>query len=191
MWMLELASFWGIVWTLGVVFVLCTTVEFEQGTIALCLLVIALVMMYLAGYSDVVTWAWRRPDLAVVFAVLYVAAGVPWAVVKWRFYVMKRAGDAREAYDRQYSRRRNNMNVPSAAVDVDSAPTYRDWLLTRENPLHPTLHRDRIVRWMAWWPLSVLSTLLRDVVIGGWRRLYRLTERVFTAVMQSAAGDGK
>jgi len=185
-WILGLASFWGIVWTLIAIFAISVSVEWEQGLIALGLVFVALFIPFWWSDSDLglLTWVRAHPGQTAGLVVLYVVVGVLWALVKWRIYVYDRRDSVRDDYNGYYVQTYDRDGIKKGEIQPGS-PTFEQFVESDRNPLAPSRHRERILRWMAWWPFSALSTLLSDFVARLWRRLYSLTERAFVAVMRA------
>lgn len=50
-------------------------------------------------------------------------------------------------------------------------------------------HKHRIMNWMALWPFSMLGSLIDDLLIRLWNRLYNLFIRVYQRMSDSVFGD--
>lgn len=91
-----------------------------------------------------------------MYAAVYVPIGVMWAVVKWWFYV------------REQARRRTDAIMQAKSYESD-----RGGLSILRKPPQVSEHKSDIMRWMGWWPFSLVGTLLNDPFRRMFEAIYR------------------
>jgi hypothetical protein len=121
-------------------------------------------------YAAALAWLQAHWVLVLVSGFAYALAGCGWAVVKWTTWIGKKA---RELEDRL----RANPNGYT-----DRTP--------------PQVHemRGRIVRWMAFWPVSLIETAISDFLRELFMQLYnqiagllqRIADRAWARAQQRA-----
>lgn len=98
------------------------------------------------------------------YIVLYLLVGVLWSVVKWYFYVNDRAREHKRRkakFGSQYSERGyGQITVPQVNE-----------------------HKSDIIRWMTYWPFSLIFTLINDP----FRRLFEFIYRQIHDSLQAMA----
>jgi hypothetical protein len=159
-------GFWLLV--LGVTVVVLVLEEWERGTLAT--LTCGAAVLALQFWSDLnpVGQVVSHPGLLIAGIAAYFAAGTAWAVIKWWLFVhqQRAAHDAlRGAFGRAYGLEEGE------ALPDELRPVWQRCLgLARDHgrPLEfrppAARHKARILRWMAFWPWSLLATLWRDPV---------------------------
>jgi len=120
----------------------------------------------------VVDWVLNNPLLMLGGAAGYLAAGIGWCVFRWYSLV----------------RRARNLYI-KLAKEYDDAPplrkdTKKDWITSRwtfhsrryssEDSFRPTCadYKSRITNWVAFWPLSVIWTGIREWVVDFFNMIY-------------------
>lgn len=118
------------------------------------------------------TWIREHPWQAVLYVAGYFVAGAIWSVAKWYFAESERVRQVRERYADHVKQSNHVMSWPEYAA-------------TRKTD--PSAHTREIKWWIAFWPLSMLWTLLNDPLRRAARRIayelrgvyQRITDRVW------------
>lgn len=147
--------FWMIV--AAVILVDTIFIAFENGWGVSTLSIIALAALDHFFKLGLGTWVSTHVWQLLLYFGLYLIAGTVWSIVKWYFFVLNEADDARERkrYDTAY-----RPEAPQALGN-----------------------KARILLWMSYWPISALETIFRDPL----RRLFRAIFEQVSAIMQSIA----
>ncbi len=179
---------WGFLAAVAAVIIALIVFAEDDGVKATFTLVLgALFLQFIAKY-DLVTFAKEQPLALLLYGGLYVVLGLAWSVIKWAFYV--------KAQRRTYDRIRKEFCTARGIGQGDFGPTQkRDWAAYLKSHYTDgektfkhhsssdatiiipdvTENKAAIIRWMTYWPFSMLYTLLNDPV----RRLF---ERVYESV---------
>jgi len=166
-----LAGGWAIVWTLVLFAIITATVEHELGTVSFIVLAVGLLVLEFTGTTALWAWASTNPLRLVGLAVLYLLAGCAWALIKWWLYVRKQKERVEKYFKYWRGMTRNEGVADSGFLDSDENPVQ----LNSEN-------RNRIMIWMMWWVPSLFWTVVSDLVIGIWNRLYDLLAGGFAKI---------
>lgn len=164
-------AFWGLIFVLGVI--ITVLVENEQGPWATTVAIATAVAL---------NWLWKIPILhtvsenklaALVWLLAYYVLGVVWMLIKWTAFVHKgigkynefkadflKASNATELTPELAAKLKEKIESRYGAKNVDiDIPTARE-------------NKGRIIRWMTYWPFSIIGTLLNDVVRKLWHHIY-------------------
>jgi hypothetical protein len=141
---------------LGFLFVVLTVeIAYDAGIVAFLTLAFYVAVSVLFGWFRL-DWPlehWRE----VVFALgCYIPVGVGWTFAKWWFYVRMRARE-----------------VKALIAAHKSFSSY-------DLPPQVGNHKADIIRWLSWWPFSVIGTILNDP----FRRLFEAVYRGIAETLQ-------
>lgn len=143
--------FWfitGIAWTL-----ITMAEEFGHYIRATIVLLIFLALYYFFSGDQgagILVMLIRNP-LKTMFGILaYFVIGTGWGVIKWFFFVLRERDKVLEKVKNRILPQRETIRAPEA---VD--------------------HKERIITWMAYWPFSMLWTLINDPVRRAFEWIYR------------------
>jgi hypothetical protein len=162
-----------------VLMILIACVEFEQGFLGAFCLALFLGLVQNLGTSDPLGYVRRHPWQIVEFFAAYYAIGVMWGFVKWYLYVL----DEREEYDAEKARWLASRNVRDTGRIPESLKP--EWRLQvgrlnagrfrnlGERPLART-NKTRIVRWISFWPVSLIWTIIDDFVKRVAHAIYKM-----------------
>jgi len=152
------AWFWSL--TIFFIFFVIGTINKKEPGLGFGIL-LYLGALYLWGDFNPFPWMFAHPMEIFALAFLYVIAGTTWAVVKWRLFVKAKAHDCNR-FKLEYQ--------PGEGVK-----DLHGYLLDRTglSSLPPLVYdeKSRITRWMMWWPISLILTLIDDPI-----------QKIFTAI---------
>lgn len=171
----DAVAFWGIIFTIFVL--IC----FDQGMISLGVLIAATIASWMLGVwtADLIL---AHQKAAIWFLVFYVPLGILWATLKWYLYCSKLARNVGKYITEQETAIRNAGNTPERVAQMMA--DVRDRLWSRFEKLPPLVgnHKGDLIRWMAWWPFSVLSSIFSDLVreffIAIYNRLGKIWQKI-------------
>jgi hypothetical protein len=133
------------------------------------------------------TWAFiaANPGIVVGCGILFLAVGVVWSFFKWYRFVKTAAEHAKERLELEVTMYRPNAGF-SYKVDTEEG---RQQFMNNAKPW-VSRYKARIAGWIAFWPLSmlwtVLTELLRDVferIVEFFKGHYqRIVDKAFQAV---------
>ncbi len=188
-------------WILDVVvlLLLMACVEFERSFVALLLVVATLVLWNFCGNRDLFPWMAAHAGHLAVWAIVYVVIGVVWSLVRWALYV----ADAREElleYKRAWETTHGDFGCSyyengEKKVTTDFWVWWRlggdDARMARRNHAipQPQDFKGRIISWMAYWPISMLNSLLFDFLRRFFSHLYNALAGTFRRISRAVYGD--
>lgn len=155
---------------------------------------LSLLAHHLWGTFSVVDWVVQNGVFTLVYVAAYLAVGVGWSFVKWFSYLMGFRDTFRE--QKEAFCLKNGLDPKAPITDekvlsdfdhhlssnVSWGERHRGQLLSRERP-RAAKSKARITAWMAFWPFSVVGTVLNDPV----RRLFNFLYSQFKALYQKMA----
>ena len=183
----------GTVWFWFVIAAACVimiaAIEFENVGLATISMIVTLATLGYWGDFNVLTYAREHPPWAIGVVAGYFLAGTVWAVCKWWFYVrrkLEKYGEARDIFFR-------TNDLPSGPVPEEDKVRFRDHLQYHECGV-PQVgeEKSRIMTWMAYWPWSMVWTIVNDPIRKIFRHIFksiqeflqRISDRVFRDVIK-------
>lgn len=192
-------SFW--FWTLLVAefLLLFVFVEFENGIGAtISMLAFGACLQWL-GNIDIIKFVAEHPLSAAGGAVAYFALGACWSAIKWWIYCNNLLTRYNEAKREWMDAHNIEGTILTDAQKVEwqsyiNGP-YVDKEFRKLPPLVRT-HKANIMRWMSWWVISMIWSLINDFVKEIWRAIYkkiaawfqRIADKVFAGVKDDMPG---
>lgn len=136
-----------------------------------------------SNFTLIGTWGLIAMNPGVVFGcgLLFLAAGVLWSLFKWYRFVVKQAEDARRRLDIQISVYQSNRGYP---YKMDTEEGRQDFL----NDAKPLVSRykARIAGWIAFWPLSILWTVLTELLQDVFERIVEFFKSYYQRIVDKA-----
>jgi hypothetical protein len=171
-WLLVLAEF----------IALSVCMEYESGILAtVSLIAFGAALNWMGGVNviQLITANWY---LLLPFIGAYVGLSIVWGIWKWRDYY----GVDLEKWDEALYEWLKNHNLNNISeMTEDHKVSWDKWLenhkiydprLKKERRLDDTpqarANKARIMRWMAYWPISFLLYVFRDMVVKLFKRIY-------------------
>lgn len=174
-------------------------VEVEQGGWATFALLVGAFLINWIAKGGLLTTLTAHPWVAVKYVVFYFLIGCGWGMVKWFFFLHKRLSKYNE-YRQKFLRENQATELTPALAkkflkwlaDVQLYNYNQNAKITAEAPLAKD-HKGDIIRWMSYWPFSMIGTLLNDVVRKAWKHIYNFMAKAYDAVssyvFRNAAND--
>lgn len=183
---------WALIITMSILIV--WSLETENGAFATTTVVVGLLLWQFFGDLEI-----QRIDIATIwthvlyFALGYIICGAIWGVIKWNFFV----GDRKEEYEEYKRNWLENHGVYNTNVVPDKLKNEfknnlirsSKWSIYKGGTTIPNVvplaqdNKARIVRWMAYWPWSILWSMLADVC----RHIFRWVQSQLASMMNYIA----
>jgi hypothetical protein len=183
--MMAVGSIWFWLLVFAVLIGITVLVETEEGGWATFTLVVSVILMNWVFKVGIIQALWAHPWKALGWVLVYFVLGIAWGLVKWFVFVHKRAGLYRDARDAFLKQHRATELTPALAAELmeELNHNFRSYQ-TEVSALPPKAseHKGDIIRWMSYWPFSVVGTLLNDVVRKAWRHIYDLMTQTYDRV---------
>lgn len=202
-------AFWVFV---GIVSILLAYfVEEGRGFKATLTMILALLVWYLM--SDVKIGAiFRDPVRVLAWAGIYVGIGIIWSIGKWTWALFQLRKKVREIKDeflksKDVSEFLKSKGIQVAENTVIPVQLEKEWAKYFRDRLHyssymsrfegeeipPLARRNKamLVRWAAYWPWSVLGTIIRDWVKDVFNFLFRMVTGIYQAIADRMFKDLK
>lgn len=162
--MLEL--FWFILVVEIILLLICVKLELDLFA-AISLIVFAVILNV---YCDVniISFIKSNPVNLIMIVGSYVVIGVMWSVFKWWMFVRDRRSD----YEKFKSAWLLDRGCDSKHVPDDLKESFRNHLADKNRfkirifSSAPSAadHKDMIIRWLAFWPISVIWSIANDFI---------------------------
>lgn len=176
---------------LGVLFVIfvveCLLLEVEHWGAATITLIATAVGLQIFHVTDIWGFMLHHTLDAVIYVLAYLATGVVWSFIKWFSFLIQFRDKFHEVRDDWHQR--NNVQVGAELTTAQEIELNRvlQWDSYGGQDLghkpKAVKNKRRIVAWMAYWPFSVIGTLINDPI----RRLFRFLFNSFKALYQRIA----
>lgn len=177
-----------VVAVLFVIFVVeCLLLEVEHWGWATLTLIATGVAVQLTGVANILDFVHHHTVDAILYTLVYLALGVVWSFIKWFSFLMGFRDKFRETRDEWYSTNKVALSdplTPAQQSDLDKTFAYKSYngnaLLYKPKAAK---NKRRITAWMAYWPFSVVGTVINDPI----RRLFKFLFNSFKALYQKIA----
>ncbi len=159
---------WMLLMALATVIIVFGCVLFDKpGWATLSLLITGGVANY---FSDGAYWRLiqAHPSVSLIAVAIYIVVGVIWSFAKWYFFLLS----SRDSYKEEKEKEPSSWFVTSYKI-----PEARD-------------HKERILTWMTYWPISMIITLVDEPLRRAFLKVFyairgsydRITAHVFRNV---------
>lgn len=175
--------FWVLVFVVCVI--ITALVENEKGAWATVTAIATAILL---------NWAWKVPIIqsinehklaAVLWLLGYYALGVVWGFIKWTLFVHKMVGVYNEFKANFLKENKATELTPELAAKlkdkIDGGYGYSSSGIKVAIPT-ASENKGRIIRWMTYWPFSIIGTLLNDVVRRLWHHIYQVLSTTYDRV---------
>jgi hypothetical protein len=148
--------FWALIVIAAIIFITITELE-ESSSWHWTVFLGLPVLLYFTGCADqinaMLTYAKDNPLTIVGFVLGYLFVGTIWSIIKWWLYLT----NLRDYY-REYKYSYNKDKFSASR------------------------NKERIINWMAYWPLSAIWTLINDPIKKGFKRIFAGLENRFQSI---------
>jgi hypothetical protein len=190
-------TFWFWVLTVAAIIIITALEEWEYGSVAMVCLLIYGGLLQWAGKVNILGYLWQHPIYTVTFLAGYFLIGTIWGVGKWAIFVKGKSQDLVEVF-RDYCETHKIAYTKPIDPDVwakfeqevngeEYDATKRNQTIRAGNPAVAALlkaprirdHKERFIRWLSFWPMSVLYTCFNDLLRNLGKQIYAaLAERL-------------
>lgn len=171
-------------------------VEFERSWLAFATLAVTAMLLCIAN-GAVLPMLMANPLLAVAGVGAYAMLGAIWSLVKWVLLVkdrkekfleekVKRTNSAKLHFEKRVGREPDEKELNIEVVDYihKHAGSRKDFGM----PI-PSHNKTRIMHWMAYWPWSVVNSIVFDFVRRGFKHIYNLLADVYRKIAENIYKD--
>lgn len=124
---------------------------------------------------------------------VYFAAGAAWGLFKWYVFVHKALAAYREVKAAFLKEAGATELTPALAYKLAQKVGLYSRRSVSSTPPAASNYKGDIIRWMSYWPFSILGTLLNDVVRKAWTNIYNFMaqtyDRIAAHVFRGVSGD--
>jgi hypothetical protein len=188
--MLELfviGTFWFWALIVAEIILLFVFIDHENGIGATVSLLIFGACLQWLGNVDILGYVWQNPVGVLAAAAAFFVIGTVWGIIKWWIYCRDRLEDYLEA--REKFLENNGADPGLKTMPPEFRSKWSSWLEQNykydgegdnrrlDEAPRARKNKARIMRWMAFWPISMLWSLFDDFV-----------KRVFRTIYQKIAG---
>lgn len=168
----------------------CFLVELEFFGWATILLIATVIGVQSLHVFDIIAYVAANALLSMAYAAGYVVVGVVWSFVKWFSFLIKYRDKFRELKQSFL----NKNNIVGSIVPDGQKQAFDNYMQNMwqkpdytglKHGLKPVAaeNKAKITAWMAFWPCSMISTLMNDPV----RRLFKFLFNTFKVLYQKMA----
>ena len=178
-------GFWAFLVLMSILFFVCT--ENEWGGRASLLVITVLCVLNWVFHIPVFQYIYHNPLLTTLWVIGYFAIGTGWSVIKWWRYVKRQL---EKYYDSKREFIKSN-NIKGVGVkDLLPEEFKKKWTEQVQRTygkykieLNPQIseHKMSIYIWIAYWPFSMIWTVINDPV----RRICRFIYEEIRDLLQS------
>lgn len=141
--------------------IVCEATE-SAGWATLTVIVGVLGLQFL-GDVNIYGWVVSNPLSLMKWCGLYFVAGTVWCTTKWWMYALDCREKYREKREDFFKRYELTDTIPHSLKEKWESCLDEPWN-KYEYPPKISSHKARVIRWLAYWPPSVIWTLINDVV---------------------------
>lgn len=148
---------------------LCILSELERFGLATLAMIVTLAAFQFLHFADVFGFVTHHIVESLIGVAVWMAIGVAWSFAKWFFHLMNFRDKFRELRTKWFIDNKLDPTQPLPENLKDEVGdltqlgwSYRSW----HNMQKPRAadNKSRIIGWMAFWPFSMVGTLLNDPI---------------------------
>jgi hypothetical protein len=137
-------------------------IDHDDGVGATGSLALFFVLLHRFGDIKAISFVMANPYRILGWLALYFALGTLWSFAKWWFHCRAQ----RDLYNEYKKDNRGKFNLPHKPSAADS--------------------KDMILRWMTFWPWSMIWTLINDPIKKAFREIYSKLQTQFQKIADKA-----
>lgn len=194
--------FWALI--IAEIVLLFMFVEYENGVGATVSLIVFAAALQWFGDTDIIGFVVANPLKLVAIVASYFLLGAIWGTAKWWIFVRDRLEEYEELRD-DFLRNKGLPTGQTVPVTyrqewkqmLERSRSYRDGRTLSEAP-RARDNKGRIMRWMSFWPVSMLWSFLDDFVKRVFKTIYyrianflqRISDNMFAKANVAADLEG-
>lgn len=176
---------WSVLIYVVLFLVMVFAVEAESGVWAVMLLIASTFIISWLGQTNPFAYIKAHPIGILECLLIYLAVGALWSIVKWALHVHTKVAEYKDA-KADYMRRNNLTEL--TPEDANKLLAY-----AKATPPNARDNKSRIIRWMTYWPFSIIGSIFNDVIKKIYRHIYELLQstyqRISDKIFSSVKGD--
>ncbi len=174
------------VWVLLFALVVAATLSveaWESGGYATVAFIVTFGLLQWGFKLNVFRAAWANHWSVGEWIVVWYAAGAAWGAIYWTIQAKKRNNRYLEARAHFLKQKEITELTPKLAVEFAESIKYSRPTIS---PVPPSFHDHKgdIMRWMTYWPFSILGYLLHDLAAEVWNYIYTLMGRTYDRIAE-------
>jgi hypothetical protein len=177
--------FWALV--VAEIAMLFVFVEWENGVGATLSFVAFLACIQLMGDINVLAFIKEHPLKTIGGVAAYFALGACWSAVKWWIFCRNKLADYKECKIKWLARKGRDGDV----IPPDLKEAWQRELGRQTIPPLVSEHKASILRWMSWWMISMVCSLLNDFMREVWNIIYQEVAAFFQRISDYVFSDVK
>lgn len=184
-------GFWFLLFIVGII--VTVLVENEHSIFSAWLLTATVLILEYSYHLHIFSAFAMHPLQMFMYGSIYILTGMLWGIAKWYFFVLKRL-DKYNRYKANFLRENNATELtPQLAVVLTGQLEHHYMHEVSPTPPEAGDFRSDIIRWMVYWPFSMLGSLLNDFVREMYNIIYAhlvtVYERIATHAFRNATKD--
>lgn len=158
--------------------------EGDDGTIFGVFLTIGLLAI-LTLFSDFnpILWMWQNPWTFMTYFVIYFIVAVVYSVVKWLLVLW----DKRDEY--AHVRDNLKMRYDGLSESFRKATSYKEFAATEGYPPSAMHHKSELIRWLLFWPFSLVYTFFGQFVRRICTAIYEVLSNAYQLMSNKVFGS--
>lgn len=168
-----------------VIVVITALIENESGAWATLLSIAVVVVASIIFKFSILAAIKLHPGLFLTYIAGYLVIGIAWSLAKWYLFLRKKLVEYRT--DKALFMKKIGVTFLSPEENSKFMTGYYE-IPTAAN------HKSDLIRWVSYWPFSVLGTLLHDFVYNLYEHIYgylqgtyqRISDMMFKEVKKDA-----
>lgn len=188
-------GFWAI--TVISMLILLALVEYERSGWALITLAVVTSLIVL-GNVGLIPFIVANPAGVLLALCAYIIVGAAWSLAKWVLFVKDRKEKFIEAKAKRRADIVNELRIglKRDPTDEEISDTFKERFSKNARydrrtfgmPV-PSEHKGRIIHWMAYWPWSMLNSLIFDFIRRFFKHIYNLLADIYRKISESIYKD--
>lgn len=193
-------SLWGWVAIFMAVALLTVLVESERGTVATVVTGVMIAGGIYWTHFNLYSSFIYHPLSWGEWLIGWFTIGAIWGIVKWTLDVHKALGKYKEAKAIFLAERKVDTLTPALAAELSERLSRSYGYAFAGQSISPTPpkardHKSDIIRWMTYWPFSMIGFVLRDFVRRIWNHIYtylvEIYDRIAKYIYRDVSGDAE
>jgi predicted membrane protein len=144
----------------------------NSGTWATVSLIISLLLLQFLTTLNVFGYIIANPLRIILYAFGYLIAGIIWSFAKWYMFLVGKKNEYEE---------KKKKFLEEKSAKNKTWPEYAKTNLDKY-PLEALDHKWSIIRWMSYWPISLVWSVIDDLVEKILRTIWNLLKNIYQKI---------
>jgi len=193
-----------LIWILiAAIIAISILVEIEERGWATTIFCISMALVLWKYWDDVFSWISQNPTGTLLFILFYTLSGIIWSIIKWKSYISKYArafqivkenfikkhGEIASKWNKwiDWLREHKEELTPGGYIGFAEIDSPED--IAKRLTISSNSNKGLIVSWIAYWPMSIASTLLNDPFRRFMNWIYDRISGVFQRMSEKSANN--